>query len=329
MKRLFSMILVLCMLLASVAVAETWTCSQCGAQNEHNFCGDCGAKKSDEWTCSGCGKKNTTKFCPDCGMARDDNQPKVTATPKPTEIPKAEEAVMVKVRPRIEFQAGEGKCRVYLAYDNVVYAKDYHEDTNYYIGCLVENHGANEITVTPSAEINGETYSFNPRAIVAGDDHGFMVTSVKLEPGTYTVKWFMDGQLTNDYTVTVKDEYSATYEWVKSKIDVSLGLSIWDDAGERRVKDGISIGELSELADGQRYIPHMAVTNNDIKDTPPLFVAFYLDDDSWWWEEQVLSPGKKMNYVHTSYKHKEGASELIFYINGIRVDRTMFAILGD
>ena len=411
MKRLFSLILVLCILLASVAVAEAWTCSQCGAQNEHNFCGDCGAKKSNDWTCSGCGKKNTTKFCPDCGMRREDNQAKpagkvITGTAegfssdvvvtltvddnnkilavtvdasgeleafggrcatdaaflgqfvgkalpltgidvlsgatvtskavmeamnaavgaKPTET--AEAAQMV-VRPRIEFQAGEGKCRVYLAYDNVVYAKDYHEDTNYHIGCLVENHGANEITVTPSAEINGETYAFNPRTIAAGDDHGFMVSSVDLKPGTYTVKWFMDGQLTNDYTVTVKDEYSATYEWVKSKIDVSLGLSIWDDAGERRVKDGISIGELSELADGQRYIPHMAVTNNDIKDTPPLFVAFYLDDDSWWWEEQVLSPGKKMNYVHTSYQHKEGASELIFYINGIRVDRTMFAILGD
>ena len=76
MKRLFSLILVLCMLLASVAVAEAWTCSQCGAQNEHNFCGDCGAKKSNDWTCSGCGKKNTTKFCPDCGMRREDNQAK-------------------------------------------------------------------------------------------------------------------------------------------------------------------------------------------------------------------------------------------------------------
>jgi len=43
----------------------------------------------------------------------------------------------------------------------------------------------------------------------------------------------------------------------------------------------------------------------------------------------VLTPGKTINYIHTSYEHTIGASELILYINGIRVDRTMFAILGE
>ena len=210
--------------------------------------------------------KNKFYICPDCGMARDNNQPKPTETPKPIETSApAVEAALLKLLPRVEFQQGECKSKIHLSYDNVIYAKDLHEDVHYHVGCLVENHGKEAREFTLTVEINDKSYSFSPTNVVAGDDHGFMVTSVKLEPGTYTVKWFMDGQLTNDYTVTVKDEYSATYEWVKSKIDVSLGLSIWDDAGERRVKDGISIGELSELADGQRYIPHMAVTNNDIK----------------------------------------------------------------
>lgn len=59
-------------------VAETWTCSQCGAENSGNFCPNCGAAKptptpapvSNEWACPTCAQVNTGNFCSNCGTAK-------------------------------------------------------------------------------------------------------------------------------------------------------------------------------------------------------------------------------------------------------------------
>lgn len=51
--------------------AGGWTCS-CGAQNQGNFCTNCGAKKptpAGSWTCS-CGAQNQGNFCTNCGKPR-------------------------------------------------------------------------------------------------------------------------------------------------------------------------------------------------------------------------------------------------------------------
>ncbi len=53
------------------APAGGWTCS-CGAQNQGNFCTNCGAKKpapAGSWTCS-CGALNQGNFCTNCGKPR-------------------------------------------------------------------------------------------------------------------------------------------------------------------------------------------------------------------------------------------------------------------
>ena len=72
----------LCLLLAlavvlglgvSGALAEGWTCLNCGqAGNTGNFCANCGtAEPANDWDCPSCGQAgNTGNFCTNCGAAR-------------------------------------------------------------------------------------------------------------------------------------------------------------------------------------------------------------------------------------------------------------------
>ena len=55
----------------SVAAADEWVCSQCGAMVSGKFCPECGAKKPETnfWVCS-CGKQNKGKFCSECGAKK-------------------------------------------------------------------------------------------------------------------------------------------------------------------------------------------------------------------------------------------------------------------
>lgn len=49
-----------------------WVCS-CGAQNNGNFCTNCGAKKPEQakgWFCGNCGTKNEGNFCTNCGQPK-------------------------------------------------------------------------------------------------------------------------------------------------------------------------------------------------------------------------------------------------------------------
>lgn len=57
---------------APAPAAEGWKCPSCGAQNQGNFCANCGAKKpaaDGKWTCA-CGAVSEGKFCPNCGAKK-------------------------------------------------------------------------------------------------------------------------------------------------------------------------------------------------------------------------------------------------------------------
>jgi len=75
MKKALAMTLLLLFAFSLVAaVAETWTCPQCGGSSEGNFCPYCGAKKPEQGiTCTGCGAVYSQDveytFCPNCGTA--------------------------------------------------------------------------------------------------------------------------------------------------------------------------------------------------------------------------------------------------------------------
>ena len=50
-----------------------WACPECGAENEGNFCANCGAKKPEPaagWACPECGAENEGNFCANCGAKR-------------------------------------------------------------------------------------------------------------------------------------------------------------------------------------------------------------------------------------------------------------------
>jgi membrane protease subunit (stomatin/prohibitin family) len=52
--------------------AAGWTCS-CGAQCTGNFCSQCGTKRpaaAAKWYCADCGAENTGKFCAQCGKPK-------------------------------------------------------------------------------------------------------------------------------------------------------------------------------------------------------------------------------------------------------------------
>jgi len=64
---------VLVIALAGGALAEVWTCANCGqAGNTGNFCSNCGTARPEEaWTCVACGQAgNKGNFCSNCGAAR-------------------------------------------------------------------------------------------------------------------------------------------------------------------------------------------------------------------------------------------------------------------
>ena len=74
-KRCLSFFLIIALLLStfSIAYADDWICSECGANSSGNFCSNCGARKPDSdssWVCSVCGTTNTGNFCNSCGASR-------------------------------------------------------------------------------------------------------------------------------------------------------------------------------------------------------------------------------------------------------------------
>lgn len=75
MKKTLAITLLLLFLFSlTTAIAETWTCANCGKESEGNFCPYCGAKKpQEEDTCPGCGAVYSPDmgytFCPNCGTA--------------------------------------------------------------------------------------------------------------------------------------------------------------------------------------------------------------------------------------------------------------------
>ena len=75
MKKVLTMMLLLLFLFGlSTALAETWTCPQCGKESEGNFCPYCGAQKPEKVViCSDCGvvysQEMKYTFCQNCGTA--------------------------------------------------------------------------------------------------------------------------------------------------------------------------------------------------------------------------------------------------------------------
>ncbi|MDO5379037.1 MAG: hypothetical protein Q4G52_11950 [Clostridia bacterium] len=73
MKKICGVLLAICLLCAfGAALAEEWTCEVCAAENDGNFCANCGSARPDEtWICPSCGKTdNKGNFCTNCGSAR-------------------------------------------------------------------------------------------------------------------------------------------------------------------------------------------------------------------------------------------------------------------
>ena len=55
--------------------SSKWICSQCGKENNENFCIYCGTPKNPdakqlEWFCPKCGRKNNDLFCEQCGTSK-------------------------------------------------------------------------------------------------------------------------------------------------------------------------------------------------------------------------------------------------------------------
>ena len=74
MKKLISLLLVLLLAasgLAAMSEAAKWTCPGCGAENDGNFCMECGTKRPEGVVCPGCGAvypaDTANKFCMECG----------------------------------------------------------------------------------------------------------------------------------------------------------------------------------------------------------------------------------------------------------------------
>ena len=71
MRKVVVILVALILLLASVALAEGWTCPTCGNDVTGNFCNLCGtANPSDEWICPQCKAEITGNFCSNCGSPR-------------------------------------------------------------------------------------------------------------------------------------------------------------------------------------------------------------------------------------------------------------------
>lgn len=74
MKRFISVLMILMLLLCSVsALAESWTCPNCGNDSQGNFCMNCGSPKPEEsttWICPNCGQENEGNFCFNCGAQK-------------------------------------------------------------------------------------------------------------------------------------------------------------------------------------------------------------------------------------------------------------------
>ena len=83
MKKLLSVMLILTMLcVCAAAIAETWTCAQCGKESEGNFCSWCGAgKPAEKIVCPSCGAEYAADagfaFCNQCGASLTANTGKI------------------------------------------------------------------------------------------------------------------------------------------------------------------------------------------------------------------------------------------------------------
>lgn len=325
MKKIIALFLTMCMLLsmAVVASAETWVCQACGTENEHKFCGECGAPKSTEWTCANCGTKNESKFCGECGTARGASggtAPTDPPAPAVTEAP-AEQSKLV-VKPRVDFYYLDNYKTVYTSEADELYAGDYSEDTRVYVAVNVINEGSEDVEFTLTATVNGHDYAFNPYTIAAGDDHGFFISAHDLrQAGTYDVTWYVDGVEAASDHVTVRNGKSDFYRWLQLNMKIDVSMCVWDTNTSKRVRNNILVGNLSELDDGQVYSPHLIVENLSTSDTPSMYISFFAGNIVRFWENQVIEAESIVNYLNSSFSQEVGDTPLVMFINGIEVGR--------
>lgn len=322
MKKIVALLLTLSMLLGMVAVAsaETWTCQACGTQNEHNFCGECGAKKSTDWKCPNCGTTNEGKFCGECGTARTSGG----AAPAPAP---ANQLAGLEFRPRVDFYYQDYRKTVYTAETDELYAGDYSDDTRMYVALNVINAESAEKTFTLTATVNGKDYEFNPYTISGNDDHGFFISAQDLRvAGQYDVTWYAEGVEVATHSVTVHNGKSDFYRWLNATLSVDVSMCVWNDVTSKRVRNGIEVGYLSQLGANETYSPHLIVTNNTSVPTSPLYISFFANNNVVYWENQVLEGDHTINYLNSSFKQDPGETDLIMYINGIEVGRGVMRI---
>ena len=79
---------------------KTWQCLNCWAENDGNYCGDCGFVRGG-WQCHGCGKLNETRFCTHCGKPR-------LVSVYETGMDSYEQGQFAEALPAVRYAAAEG-----------------------------------------------------------------------------------------------------------------------------------------------------------------------------------------------------------------------------
>ena len=71
MRRLFCILLTVMLLCPFISSeAASWTCGNCGRENNGNFCPSCGAERPKIWVCDKCRALNDMDFCENCGSPK-------------------------------------------------------------------------------------------------------------------------------------------------------------------------------------------------------------------------------------------------------------------
>ncbi len=324
MKRIVSIVLILCMLAGATAAwaQESWICKSCGTENSGNFCGECGQKKSTGWICVDCGTENEGKFCTNCGAAKDAPKPEQAAKPLRviSEESEAADPVFTCVPSLQIIRHGMTKAHTQIS-DGMYYPADYNELDNLYLVLRVTNNTDEMQTAAVVFRIDGEDHSFNPSEIEPNSSVSFRMMDVSETYGEHLIEWTLNGEACASMTFTVMEGHSDFYFWATDQTIRSLSLCAYNTDSSRLVWSGTTSASKSELNAGERMGVHMKLTNDADFTPDPVTVCFIALGEVIGWTDQILEPGAPNTYTYLLPDELTGEANVVMLINGIEVSQ--------
>ena len=264
------------------------------------------------WFCADCGTENLRTSCSSCSLA------KSTSLVRSSFETASETLIKHKA-------ADTMVCRIE---STMLYHGDYSDELSLHPRLHVHNVSSEPQTITITATINGQHFSWNSATLKADEHHYFYTSSIDMAPGDYDVEWFINGVSSLKDTYRIKPNSHSRAAAITSNITAKVRLAIYDDENSRTISSGHTEGRLSQLSEGTHFMPRISITNRG-SDSTHDFTVVLNGAKVYRWTEQILETNVTKNYITLVKDALVGENTCVCYIDGVEIARWSFTITDD